>query len=96
MTNPVQQEIAALQAQVQALHARLALSEVAVQRGRDLLQAMFVNGPAAVSITRVADGRFVDVNDRWLRLTGFSREQVIGRTSTELVWYQSILLDETA
>jgi len=94
MTNPVQQEIAALQAQVQALHARLALSEVAVQRGRDLLQAMFVNGPAAVSITRVADGRFVDVNDRWLRLTGFSREQVIGRTSTELgIWTDSSARD---
>lgn len=30
------------------------------------------------------DGRFHDVNEAWLRTLGYSREEVIGRTSTEL------------
>lgn len=85
-----------LQARLQALQAQLALAEVAAQRGRDLLHAMFVNGPAAISISRVVDGRFVDVNDRWLKLTGFSRDQVLGRTSTELGIWPDMAVRDTA
>jgi PAS domain S-box-containing protein len=37
-----------------------------------------------MSITTLAEGRFLDANDSFLRLTGYSREEVIGRTSSEL------------
>ncbi len=40
--------------------------------------------PAGVTITRIADGTFIDVNDSFCRMFEFSREEVIGRTSTEL------------
>jgi two-component system, cell cycle sensor histidine kinase and response regulator CckA len=41
-------------------------------------------GPDAVTITSIGDGRFIEVNDNFLLLTGFTREEVIGRTTVEL------------
>jgi PAS domain S-box-containing protein len=41
-----------------------------------------------MSISTYADGRFIDVNTSFLRMIGFSREELIGRTSQELrFWY---------
>jgi DNA repair protein RadC len=35
-------------------------------------------------ITTVKEGRFIDVNDNFFRVFGYKRDEVIGRTSTEL------------
>src|SRR5262249_37023828 len=37
-----------------------------------------------VSISTLQEGRFVNVNDAWLKTMGFAKEEVIGRTSTEI------------
>ena len=46
--------------------------------------------PMAIGISRLSDGRFVDVNDHFLELLGYKdRDAVIGRTATELdLWVQ--------
>lgn len=44
----------------------------------------FHTSPAGITITRIADGKFVDANDAFCRMFEFSREEVIGHTSTEL------------
>ena len=46
--------------------------------------------PMAIGISRLSDGRFVDVNDHFLELLGYEdRDAVIGRTATELdLWVQ--------
>ena len=44
----------------------------------------FFASPAGLTITRIADGKFIDVNDAFLRMFEFSRAEVIGHTSTEL------------
>jgi len=42
------------------------------------------------SITALESGRYVDVNESFLQATGFSREEVIGRTATELgIWAEA-------
>jgi two-component system cell cycle sensor histidine kinase/response regulator CckA len=42
---------------------------------------------SAMSIARLSDGRAIDVNQAWLQLGGFKREEVIGRAATDLnVW----------
>lgn len=46
-------------------------------------KAFFIS-PAGMTITRIADGKFIDVNDSFLGMFGFSREETIGHTSTEL------------
>lgn len=40
-----------------------------------------------VSITRADTGEFVEVNQEWLRVSGYERDEVIGRTANELgIW----------
>ncbi|ADI13788.1 PAS domain S-box protein [Truepera radiovictrix] len=45
---------------------------------------VFHAGPVAACITALATRHFVDVNDAFLALTGFSREEVLGRSAREL------------
>ncbi|MDT3737776.1 MAG: PAS domain S-box protein [Denitratisoma sp.] len=64
-------------------------TEEELRRSEDKFGKVFRSNPLAVSITRLEDGRYVDVNDTWLQLFGWSREEVVGRTSLELgKWVQ--------
>ncbi len=48
---------------------------------------VFRSSPAPLVVSEVETGRFVDVNDRWLEMLGYSREEQIGRTSMEVgIW----------
>ena len=46
--------------------------------------AAFRLSPDYMSISRLSDGQFVEVNDAFERLTGYTREEVLGRTVFEL------------
>lgn len=47
----------------------------------------FYTSPAGLAISRVVDGQFVDVNEAFLRMFEFARDEVIGHTSTALnIW----------
>lgn len=46
--------------------------------------AFFQRSPLAAVIARLTDGRFIEVNDAWLRMFGYARDQVIGATAIEL------------
>jgi len=49
--------------------------------------AVFRASPTAIGISDYPDGAFVEVNDTFLETFGFTREEVIGRTSSELgIW----------
>jgi len=45
---------------------------------------IFQVAPILMAISRIENGAFVDVNGEFLSTTGYSREEVIGRTSVEL------------
>lgn len=44
----------------------------------------FQNSPDGIIITSLADGKVVDANDTVLQMGGFTREEVVGKTTTEL------------
>jgi diguanylate cyclase (GGDEF)-like protein/PAS domain S-box-containing protein len=44
----------------------------------------FRSNPAAVAISRLADGRLIEVNEAFLRDTGYRRTEVIGKSDTEI------------
>lgn len=44
----------------------------------------FHDNPVPVTITRARDGKVIDLNDAFLRMTGYRRAEVIGRTSVEI------------
>ena len=62
-------------------------SEDALRLVEEKYSKAFHSSPDWVVMTRIADGRYVEVNDAFLSLTGYRRDEVIGRTSIELgIW----------
>ena len=55
-----------------------------LRRSQQHFQTLFNWTPSAVGISTIAEGRFIDVNEGFSRLTGYKREEVIGRTTVEL------------
>ncbi|HSA87581.1 MAG TPA: PAS domain S-box protein, partial [Nitrospira sp.] len=55
-----------------------------LRRSQQHFQTLFNWTPSAVGISTVAEGRFIDVNEGFSQLTGYKREEVIGRTTVEL------------
>ena len=49
----------------------------------------FDKAPMIMTITAVEDGTFLDVNRRFLELSGWSRDEALGRTSTGIGWISS-------
>jgi PAS domain S-box-containing protein len=45
---------------------------------------IFDKAPYAIALARLPDGFIVDINEAWAKMYGFTREEVVGRTSMEL------------
>jgi PAS domain S-box-containing protein len=62
-------------------------AEEALRLSEEKFSLAFANNPAAIAMTRLEDGLFLDVNDTWLALNGYSRDEVIGRSARRLpIW----------
>ena len=44
----------------------------------------FKANPQPMSLTTLAEGRYLDVNESFLKMTGYTRNEIIGRTSVEV------------
>jgi len=66
-------------------------AQEALRTSEQKFEGTFRSAPIAISINRLSDGRFIDVNDHFLCLLGLAgRDEVIGRTATELdMWVQA-------
>jgi PAS domain S-box-containing protein len=61
--------------------------EDALRLSEEKFARAFATNPAAITMTRLEDGRFVDVNETWQELVGYSRNEAVGRTSLDLkIW----------
>ena len=60
------------------------LAEEALRESEERFSTVFRASPIGTSISSLPDGRLVDVNDSFLSLFGYAREEVIGRTTIEL------------
>ncbi|MCK4274086.1 MAG: PAS domain S-box protein [Dehalococcoidales bacterium] len=59
-------------------------AEEALEESEEKFSKAFHASPNAMVITSQKDGRFIEVNDSHIHVTGFTREETIGRTTTEL------------
>ncbi len=59
-------------------------AEEALRRSEEKFSKIFRSSPDWMAISTLEDGRLIDVNDAFLRITGYSREEVIGKTSAQL------------
>jgi len=61
--------------------------QVALQKSEEKFSKTFRNAPMAVALTSVNNHRYIDVNETFEAITGWTRSEVIGRTPIELgVW----------
>jgi PAS domain S-box-containing protein len=62
-------------------------AELARQRSEALLEHVVATSPDLITLTDIATGRYVMVNEAFVALSGWARDEAIGRTSLELdVW----------
>ncbi len=59
-------------------------AEQALKASESRFKITFYTSPDAVNINRLEDGLYVEVNEGFSRLTGYSREEVLGKSSLEL------------
>lgn len=64
--------------------AERARTEESLRLSEEKFSKAFRSSPDPIIIASLADGRYIDVNDGFLRATGYHREEIIGRTSIEL------------
>ena len=68
--------------------------EGALRRSEAMLSHLFATSPDCIALTEMASGRYAMVNPAFCRLTGFSAEEVIGRTAAELgLWHDQRTVD---
>lgn len=61
--------------------------EEALVRSERLLSAVVSASPEIIIVSRMNDGRFIQVNEAFTRLTGFTTQEAIGRRSLEIgIW----------
>ena len=63
------------------------LAEEALRQSEEHFSKAFRANPQPMSLTTLDTGRYIDVNESFLAMSGYTREEVIGRTSLELrIW----------
>jgi PAS domain S-box-containing protein len=58
------------------------------KRAEEKFYKAFHLNPEPITIATVSEGRYLDVNESFLRITGYQREEVIGRTSLEVKFWE--------
>ncbi len=62
-------------------------AEEALRLSEAMFARVFRSSPHLVTITTLADGVFVDVNEAFEQTSGYSRSEIVGRTAVEMeVW----------
>ena len=61
--------------------------EEKLRASEERFKKAFMLNPDAININRMVDGMFIDVNEGFTRITGYTHKDVVGRTSLELnIW----------
>ncbi|MDA8425803.1 MAG: PAS domain S-box protein [Treponema sp.] len=83
-----QRRIAATNRETEAVNERLRESLERLQKAHDelalsesKLSKVFRLSPDEITITRLADGTYIDINEGFVRLMGYTRDEVLGRSS---------------
>jgi PAS domain S-box-containing protein len=56
-------------------------------KSQERFRLTFQTSPDSININRLSDGLYIDINDGFTSIMGFTRQEVIGKTSVELnIW----------
>lgn len=59
-------------------------NEAKLHESEEHFRAAFQYSQGTATITDIETGKFIDVNDSWMKLSGYEKHEVIGKTTTEL------------
>jgi PAS domain S-box-containing protein len=63
--------------------------EKAMRDSEEKFSRAFSASPISLSISQLEDGKFLEVNESFIRILGYSREEIIGRSSKDLgLWVE--------
>ena len=62
--------------------------ERALNESENLFRTIFETSPDAIIVSCLRDNRIIDVNNGFLELTGFSRNEIIGKTALDLTLWE--------
>ena len=57
-----------------------------LQKSEEKFAKVFHFAPALITLSNVDDGAYLDVNDKFCEVSGFSRAESLGKTSVDLGW----------
>ena len=64
-------------------------AEEALRQSEERFARLFRENPAGLLVSRLSDGIVLDVNEAWLGMTGFGRDETVGKTVVELgLWVE--------
>ncbi len=58
------------------------------EAGRERFESIFINSPEAMAISDVQTGRITEINDSFISLLGYTKEETVGRTAFDLDLWQ--------
>jgi len=62
-------------------------AEEALRRSEERYRKAFRSSPDSITISEMSTGRFIEVNEGFVKMAGYTHEEVIGKTSKELgIW----------
>jgi PAS domain S-box-containing protein len=64
--------------------------EKALRLSEEKLSKAFLASPDWITIATLEEGRYIDVNESFLRMTGYRRDEIIGRTSVEINLWEHV------
>ncbi|MFC1843681.1 PAS domain S-box protein [Thermodesulfobacteriota bacterium] len=58
-----------------------------LQTSEALFRTIFETCPDPININRLEDGKFIKINDKFVQLTGFEKNEIIGKTALDInIW----------
>src|SRR5207248_9398957 len=61
--------------------------ELQLRESEEKFRSIFQHSTNVISIARLSDGRYVDVNDEWIKVSGYTRAEAIGKDPLALMWW---------
>ncbi len=71
----------------QSLEQKVEVRTQSLKESEEKFRLAFSTSPDSININRLKDGLYIDVNDGFTKITGYTRDKTVGKTSKEInIW----------
>lgn len=65
-------------------------AESRVRQSEEKFQKVFMTSPEGIAVTHLIDGRLIDVNPGFEKITGWKKDEVVGKTSYDIGFWENL------